>query len=151
MGVVDEVTAIGAATNLFGASWGPDDTILFGQSEGILRVSANGGTPELVITAEAGEQIDTPRLLPDGDSVLISVTTASGPTRWDEARIVVHALSTGERTVLFDGGSDARYVSTGHLVYAVGDVLLAVPFDLNRMAVDGGPVPIAQGAAGVRA
>ncbi len=36
------------AGNLFGASWGADDTILFGQGGGgILRVSANGGTPEV--------------------------------------------------------------------------------------------------------
>jgi Tol biopolymer transport system component len=46
-----------ATTNPFGMSWGADDTILFGHSDGIMRVSANGGTPELVIRAEKGEQM----------------------------------------------------------------------------------------------
>src|SRR6185503_6121229 len=32
-----------AATNPFDASWEADDTILFGQPEGVKRVSANGG------------------------------------------------------------------------------------------------------------
>ena len=57
-----------------------------------MRVSANGGTPELVIPANEGEQVHGPQLLPDGDSVLFSVTTATGATRWDEAQIVVQSL-----------------------------------------------------------
>ena len=40
---------IGPAVNPFGATWSPDGQILFGQPEGIKRVSANGGSPELVI------------------------------------------------------------------------------------------------------
>src|SRR5688572_10555829 len=68
--------------------------------KGIMRVSANGGTPELVIPAKEGEQIDGPQLLPDDDSVLFSVTTGSGNSRWDEAQIVVQSLSTGTRKML---------------------------------------------------
>src|SRR5262245_2639155 len=37
------------AENPFGVSWGADNTLLFGQPKGIMRVSANGGTPQLVI------------------------------------------------------------------------------------------------------
>ena len=132
-------------TGLFGASWGTDETILFGQFEGILRVSATGGTPELVIPAEEGEQMDSPHLLPDGESVLFSVTTSTGPTRWDEAQIVVQSLATGERTVVLQGGSDARYVPTGHLVYALESGLFAVAFDVDRLEVQGGPVSVAEG------
>ena len=69
------------ASNPFGASWGPDNTILFGHPKGIMRVSANGGTPELVIPAKEGEYVDGPRLLPDGQSVLFSVTTGSSARR----------------------------------------------------------------------
>jgi eukaryotic-like serine/threonine-protein kinase len=129
-----------AAGNPFGASWGTDNTILFGQATGIMRVSANGGTPELMIRAKEGEQVYGPQLLPDRHSVLFSVTTASGPARWDAAQIVVQSLSTGVRKVLLQGGSDARYVSTGHLVYALGDALLAVRFDVGRLEVERGPV-----------
>ena len=126
------------------ASWGLDDTILFGQAEGVMRVSANGGTPELIIPAE-GEQVYGPQLLPDGDAVLFSVTSGEGPTRWDEAQMVVHSLASGERTVLLSGGSDAQYVPTGHLVYAFEDRLFAVGFDVESLAVIGEPVSVVQG------
>jgi serine/threonine protein kinase len=89
-----------------GASWGADDTILVGHTQGILRVSASGDTRELVIPAEAGERMDEPQLLPDGDSVLFSLgRTDSG---WDQAQVVVQSLRTGERTVVVEGGSAAR-------------------------------------------
>ena len=41
---------LGAVENPWGAHWGPDDTILFGQSDGIWRVPGTGGTPERVIS-----------------------------------------------------------------------------------------------------
>ena len=37
--------------------------------------------------------------------------------------------------MLLAGGSDARYVSTGHLVYARNDGLFAVRLDLDALAV----------------
>ena len=43
---------------------------------------------------------------------------------------------------LIEGGADARYVSSGHLVHAREGVLLAVPFDLARLEVTGGPVGV---------
>lgn len=130
------------ASNVHGVSWEADGTILIGQPEGILRVSANGGTPELIIEAEDGTQVYGPRLLPDGDTVLFSV----GPPRErDAVQIVVQSLSTGERTVLVEGGNDARYLPTGHLVYALGEELLAVAFDPNSLTVSGGAVPLVQG------
>ncbi len=141
----------GGGADMFGASWGPDNMILFGQPEGIMRVSADGGTPELVIKASEGEQVDGPRVLPDGDSVLFSVTTGKGPTRWDQAQIVVQSLRTGERKVLLRGGSDARYLPTGHLVYALGETLLAVAFDADRLEVIGGPVSVVEGIMRVNA
>ena len=53
-------------SNPHGVSWEEDGTILFGQPEGILRVPATGGTPELIIPTEDGSAIYGPRLLPDG-------------------------------------------------------------------------------------
>jgi len=132
-------------TALFGASWGPDNRILFGQPTGILSVSASGGTPELVIKAQEGEQLDGPQLLPDGDSVLFSATTGRGATRWDQAQIAVQSLRTGERTIVLKGGSDARYLPGGHLIYAIGDTLFAVGFDADRLQVNGRAVPVVEG------
>jgi serine/threonine protein kinase len=124
-----------------GASWGEDGRILVSGPEGILRVPDSGGTPELVIQASEGESVYGPQLLPDGDSVLFSV--ARGP--WNQGRggeIVVQSLRTGDRTPLVSGGSDARYLSSGHLVYSIDDGLFAVAFDETRLAVSGAPVSI---------
>jgi len=134
-----------AASNPFGISWGRDNAILFGQSNGIMRVSAAGGMPELVIRAGQGEQIDGPEMLLDGALVLFSVTRGTTDTRWDQANIVVQSLRTGQRTVVLSGGSDARYLPTGHLIYALGNDLFAVAFDANRRQVEGGPVSVIQG------
>ena len=130
-------------TNPFGASWGPDDTIVFGQGAGgIFQVSVAGGTPELLISVDAdnGERAHGPQILPDGRTVLF--TLAHGD--WSEAQIVVQSLDTRERRLMIEGGTDARYLPTGHLVYALAGNLLAVPFDLDRLEVIGGPLPLVE-------
>ncbi|MBI4472059.1 MAG: PD40 domain-containing protein, partial [Acidobacteria bacterium] len=62
-----------------------------------------------------------------------------------QARIVAQSLATGERKILVQAGSDALYTPTGHIVYALRNVLFAVPFDANELRVTGGPVPIVEG------
>ncbi|HSF14678.1 MAG TPA: DPP IV N-terminal domain-containing protein [Vicinamibacteria bacterium] len=47
--------------------------------------------------------------------------------------------------MLLEGGSDARYVSSGHLVYALEDGLFAVAFDPAALRVTSGPVSMVQG------
>jgi eukaryotic-like serine/threonine-protein kinase len=127
-----------------GMSW-DGDWILFGQRTGIVRVSASGGDLEVLVNLEPGEFASTPRMLPGGRAVLFSLTTSTTIDRWDSAEIVVQTLQTGERKTLVRGGSDARYVPTGHLVYAVGGTLFARPFDLASLEVTGGAVSLVQG------
>ena len=138
------------AERLTGASWGVDDSILFGQRGiGILRVSASGGTPEVLIPLEHTSEVGWgPHVLPGEKAVLFTVGDGSN---WDVAKIVVHSLETGARKVLIEGGKSARYLSSGHLVYVSEGTLLAVPFDVERLEVMGGPVPVAEGVTtGVR-
>jgi serine/threonine-protein kinase len=63
---------------------------------------------------------------------------------WDTAEIVVYSLSTGERTLLIDGGASAEYLPSGHIVYALGDTLFGVAFDVATLTVSGGSVPLVQ-------
>jgi serine/threonine-protein kinase len=135
----------------FGATWGDDGRIVFGTSAGIMSVSENGGTAELLIETK-DEQVHAPQVLPGGEWVLFTVTDSSGSlrsseiTRWDRAQIVVQSLKTGERMNLVPAGRDARYVvSTGHLVYALENVLYAVRFDIDNLEVVGRGVPIFEG------
>ena len=58
-----------------------------------------------------------PTMLPDGRSVLFTVGTADIMS-FDDARIEVVSLDTGERRTLIEGGMDGRYSPSGHLVYA---------------------------------
>jgi eukaryotic-like serine/threonine-protein kinase len=135
---------IAAMAAPFGASWGRDGTILVGQPDSILRVSADGGSPTALITMNAGEIPYGPSLLPDGRTILYSVTRTAGPNRWNVAEIVAQQPG-GERKVLIRGGADATYVPTGHLLYAAGNVLYAIAFDVDALETSGGPVPLIDG------
>ena len=137
------VTLAGAPRAPYGASWGVDDMILYGQPEGIMQVPGEGGTAELLIPVDDGKLMYGPQMLPGGEWVLL--TLGAGQGAWDEAQIVAQSVTTGERTVLVDGGRDGRYLPTGHLVYLVDHVLFAVPFDVDSRQVSGGPVPLVEG------
>ena len=93
-----------------------------------------------------------PRMLPDGRALLFSVVKRGmmlgQSTAWDTADVAVHTLETGERRTI-TRGADGRVLSTGHLLYALDTVLFAVPFDLARLEVTGGP-PSAFAAAAVQ-
>ena len=137
------VTLTDGMANPSGASWGADDMILYGQPEGIMQVPGASGTPELLIPADENEVFHGPQMLPGGEWVLMTVL--AGQASWDEAQIVAQSVTTGERTVLIEGGRDGRYLSTGHLVYGLNGVLFAVLFDVDSREVTGGPVPLVEG------
>jgi eukaryotic-like serine/threonine-protein kinase len=129
----------------FGMSWGTEG-ILFGQgSKGIMKVSENGGKPELIVSLKNDELAHGPQMLPGGKAVLFTLTKSTGTDQWEKAQIVVQTVKSGERKTLIEGGSDARYLPTGHIVYAFNGTLFAVPFDLARMQVMGGQVPVVEG------
>jgi eukaryotic-like serine/threonine-protein kinase len=129
-----------------GASWGVDGTIVFATTNpatGLQRISAAGGEPSVLTRPNrAGGEADHiwPEILPDGHSVLFTITALTG--RLDQSQIAVLDLRTGSQTVLIRGGSDARYVSTGHLLYAAEGTLRAVAFDLARLTVVGTSVAV---------
>jgi serine/threonine protein kinase len=133
-----------AAANPYGVTWGADNTIVYGAAAGVFQVSGNGGTPVLIVESAEGEQIHGPQILPGGTQVLYSL---SNGTDWDAAEIVVEDLETQERKTVWTGGNDARYVPTGHLVYAFENDLFALRFDLDTLSVDGGQVSMVTGAS----
>src|SRR5262249_42383499 len=60
----------------------------------------------------------------------------------DAAQIAVLDLTTGRSSIVVRGGSDARYVPSGHLVYVGGGSLRAIAFDLERLETRGAPVTV---------
>jgi serine/threonine-protein kinase len=134
--------------NSLGATWGPDDMIVFASDfTGLWQVPASGGQPRELTKpdrARGEKTLRWPHYLPGGQAVLFTVGT-SRLTRWDDARIDVLVLRTGERRTILEGGSAAVYVESGHLVYQRGASLFAVPFDLDRLATTGTPVAVVDG------
>jgi serine/threonine-protein kinase len=131
-----------------GASWGTDGNIVFTPSfgSGLLRVSAAGGTPEVLTTLDPTQDELShrwPQFLPDGNTLLFTVMTGAG---WDGVHTAVLRFDTGERRVVHRGALTGLFVPTGHLVYERAGTLLAVPFDLARLEVtSSAPVTIAEG------
>jgi eukaryotic-like serine/threonine-protein kinase len=139
------VTVTPAMRLMFGASWGDDDVIVFARSAGGLwEVPAAGGTPveRTLIDREKGEVSHRlPHVLPGGDAVLYTVLHNRFPS-WNETQVWVHSRRSKTSKLLIEGGADARYVGSGHLLYANEGALLAMPFDLDRLEVTGGAVGI---------
>jgi serine/threonine-protein kinase len=108
-----------ASSNLSrGATWGPNDTVILG-SEHVttgLQLLGAPGAPTTVLTSPdraRGELFHVwPELLPGGTEVLVQ------------------------------GGSNAHYVPSGHLIYTVADTLRAVAFDVNRLETRGPSVMV---------
>jgi len=124
-----------------GGTWGADGKIIFGQTSGVLmQVADSGGVPEALTTLEEGEIAHKwPELLPDGKALLF--TTSEGGLA--SSRIAVLSFETKERRMLLDEQAyNARYVPTGHIIYARGGTLMAVPFDVQKLQVVGIPVPV---------
>ena len=128
-----------------GASWAPDDTIIFataGAGNGLWRVSANGGEPDALTTPDPqqGESHVWPSVLPDGSAVLFTITSAER----QDSQVAVLSLETGEQQVLIEGGSNPHYASTGHLVYGANGSLNAMAFDAGSLTVSGDAIPVLQ-------
>jgi Tol biopolymer transport system component len=142
-------TTICTAGMSFGLNWSRDG-ILVGQGPaGIIRVSPDGGRPETVITVKPGEDAHGPQLLPDGRTVMFTLASVrQGGDRWDKGHIVLQSIGSSERKTLIEGGTDARYLPTGHIVYGSGNVLYGVRFDARRQQIVGGPVPLIEGIRG---
>jgi len=123
--------------------WGAEGIVFAQGLQGIHRIAVNGGTPQQLVTVK-DEGAFNPHLLPGGDAVLFTQTKVTGDARWDTAQIVLQSLKSGERKTLVDG-TGARYLPTGHLLYAVGGTVFAAPFDLKKQKITGEAVPVIEG------
>jgi serine/threonine-protein kinase len=132
-----------------GASWVSDDTIIYAPhlGSGLLRISSAGGTPQTLSTPDVkGQELSHrwPQVLPGNKAVLFTIQLMT-QLSYDDARIAVLSLETGKWRTLLEGGSYARYLPSGHIVYARGGALMAVPFDVTRLQVTGPSAPVQEG------
>jgi serine/threonine-protein kinase len=127
-----------------GLTWPAADAILFADDQGVVQMPANGGAVEVLVPRAEDERLYSPQILPGGDAVLfVSVPGIPGvPGGYESGQIIVQSLGKSDRSVVWEGGTAARYLPTGHLVYAQNTALFAIAFDPSERKVSGGPVPL---------
>ena len=133
-----------------GATWGPDDTIVFAPDfrAGLMRIPAAGGEAvELTVPdAERKEQSHRfPVFLPDGRRVLYLSQTAEGGSQVDDSRIEIVDLESGEQQPVLQANSSVAYGPGGHLLFWRDGSLLVAGFDLEQASVEADATPIAEG------
>jgi serine/threonine-protein kinase len=143
--------AIGSVPALGSASWGDDDWIVLQSTTavGLSRIKATGGALETLTTPDRVAREKThrfPEVLPGGRAVVYTVGSADLDTYFD-ARIVVRDLKSGETHTLIEGGSCARFVEPGFLVYAKAGSLWAVAFDAGTLRTSGTPMAVQGGVS----
>jgi serine/threonine protein kinase/Tol biopolymer transport system component len=123
-----------------GGDWNAEGAIIFGTSQGLFRVSAEGGKPEPLTTLDAKESGHFwPHFLPDGRRYLY-LSWASSET---DRAIFAGALDSKERTRVTAAGSKALYAEPGYLLYQREEAVYAQRFDEGRLSVSGEPVRLA--------
>ncbi len=133
-----------SASNLLGASWGPDDMVVFatGSTPGLMRVPASGGVPEPITTmADSQGRHGYPHHLPVGNRLLFTIDDVAG----DLPMIAAVSVDGGDPVELGIRGREPRYLSVGsagYLVYGQVEGLVAVPFDPETLVVGGVPVSV---------
>ena len=137
---------LGYVATPLGASWSSLGMILFSPSANsvLFQVPDVGGTPQRLTHFEKADTSHRwPEFLPGGRAVLF----AAGPTAatFTDGQVAVQSIETGQRRNLIQGGMDPRYLPPGHLVYAQGGSLMAMPFDPQRLAAMGAAVPVVDG------
>jgi Tol biopolymer transport system component len=129
-----------------GAAWGPDGTIVFAtgaRDTGLQQVAASGGVARVLTrpNRDRGEADHVlPSWLPGGRALLFTVHPVSGED--GDQRVALLDLTTGTWDTLIEGGNSARYVPTGHLVYAAAGALWGIRFDLGERRTRGAPVEL---------
>jgi Tol biopolymer transport system component/tRNA A-37 threonylcarbamoyl transferase component Bud32 len=133
---------IGDASGSRGASWGSQGNIAFAPLNfSILQqVPDAGGAPQPLTRFEKGENNHRwPEFLPGGKAILFAAGTGFSN------QVVVQSVGAGEPRYLVHGGMNPRYSPSGHLMYAQGGSLMALPFDPQRLTVTGTAVPVVEG------
>ncbi len=147
-GPVTQVCRVDSTYPPFGISWGDDGWLVYAHPRGgLMRVSADGGTPVVLTTLERDEVSHRlPQVLPGSKWVLYTLRK----TAWlsGSEQIIAQSLSTRERKAIVAGGAvDARFVPTGHVVFLRSGTLTARAFDSVSVTASGPEYGLAQGIA----
>ncbi|HZM71679.1 MAG TPA: protein kinase, partial [Candidatus Cryosericum sp.] len=134
-----------------GATWGADGAIYLadGTQGGILKLAADGKTAALTQPDQQHNERTHrwPHVLPGGKAVLFTADTFETTEFYDDATIAAVDVATGARHPLVEQSSLASYLPGGHLVFARGGSLFAVPIDPGALRSTGTPTLVLQGVS----
>jgi eukaryotic-like serine/threonine-protein kinase len=129
-----------------GASWSTQGVIAFSSAQiaPLQQVPEAGGKAQAVTHFDRGEVSHRgPQFLPGGNALLFAATR--GSYNWTNAEVSVQSLETRERRNLVKGAAFPQYAASGHLLYVQAGNLMALPFDVQRLAITGTAVPVVEG------
>jgi eukaryotic-like serine/threonine-protein kinase len=153
-GPPEDVCDLPSGSDVVGGTWNGNNVILFGETgNGIMRVSAAGGTPVPVTALDRARKDRIhgyPLFLPDGNHFLY--------IRWAGSDLGVYSGSLDTKpdrqnaNLLFKTGSSISYVPTansgkGRILFVRDGTLYAQTFNQGRLATEGEPQPIQQQVA----
>jgi eukaryotic-like serine/threonine-protein kinase len=126
--------------------WRGSGTLLFTTEGGkkYIEVAVDGGTVSepkaFELAGSEGSFGFTNQTLPGDRAALVNATYyEKGLYRQS---IGVADLATGKVKILVKDAGMPRYSNTGHLVFTRGDALLAAPFDLRKLELEGAPIAL---------
>jgi len=125
---------------LSGAS-AADGALVLALGDGLYRIAGQAGTPERLTQLDKSLGYFAPAPLPGGRAVLYHVRDYSVPVN----RVFAIDLQTREEHLLANDGAAPQFSPSGHLVFARGTTLMAVPFDPVSLKVTGNPVAVQEG------
>jgi serine/threonine-protein kinase len=127
-----------------GASWAEDGRIFLGSFTGLHWVPSEGGPLRALTTAEPAREFGhrLPWALPGGRALLFTTMPHPFGIR---AQVEAVTLDSGARKVVVEDAADARYLPTGHLAFVRQGVVMAAPFDVERIELKAAPVPVIEG------
>ena len=131
--------------NRSGATFAPDNTIIFADEGVLKRIPETGGEPAILTkTKSSDEQHQFPRMLPDGKTVLFTVQQQdTRDAELNTSRLAIHTFGDDAyRIILDEEGYNGVYSPTGHILYGRSNRLMAVPFDLKNLRISGVPVSV---------
>lgn len=117
-----------------GASWGPDDSIVFSATHGLglFEVPAAGGQPRELTHPGRGELSHRwPQVLPDGVHILFTLIGQGRADAWVVSR------QSGERRMIVEDANAATFAPPDRIVFERSGRLFAAPIDPTRHELTG--------------
>jgi len=109
------------------------------------RFQLSPRSQRVLVEAEASTRAVQPQLQDDGTHLLYTVMPADAVG--DEGQVILQRFDGAERTVLLSGGTNAKILPSGHLIYIHNGAVFAMPYDATRRAVAGAPVAVVDGVS----